>query len=344
MKAVMKTARGVGHIEVRDIPEPEPASNEVKIKVIAAGICGTDIHIYYDEYPLTRPPVVMGHEVSGEIVGYGKDVKGFKVGDLVTSETYASVCGKCRYCRTGNPNLCPERRSIGSSVNGVFTKYLVIRKENVHKLPPGIDINSASLCEPLACCVHGIIEDTHIDAGDTAVISGPGPIGLLSVQIVKAEGGIPIVLGTVEDKDRLQLAKSLGAELIINVEEQDPIDVVNEVTNGYGADVVLECAGKEASAKMCLEVVKKMGKYTQMGLFGKPVTIDFEKIAYKELKVTGFFAHVPSAWERALKLLEQERINLKPIVSHIFSLTEWGKAFKIVENHKGLKVLLQPVD
>lgn len=344
MKAVMKTARGVGHIEVRDIPEPEPTSNEVKIRVIAAGICGTDIHIYYDEYPLTRPPVVIGHEVSGEVADYGKDVKGLKVGDLVTSETYASVCGKCQYCRIGKPNLCPERRSIGSSVNGVFTKYLVIRKENVHKLPPDIDITSACLCEPLACCVHGIIEQTHIDAGDTVVISGPGPIGLLSVQIVKAEGGIPIVLGVTEDKDRLQLAKNLGAELIINVEKQNPVDVINDVTKGYGADVVLECAGKEASAETCLKVVKKTGKYTQTGLFGKPIALDFEKIAYKELKVTGFFAHVPSAWERALKLLEQGRINLKPIISHILPLTEWKKAFEIVENHKGLKVSLQPVD
>jgi len=122
------------------------------------------------------------------------------------------------------------------------------------------------------------------------------------------------------------------------------MDVVNNMTDGYGADVVLECAGKEASAETCLKVVKKMGKYTQMGLFGKPVTIDFEKIAYKELKVTGFFAHVPSAWERALKLLEQGRINLKPIVSHILPITAWEKAFEIVENHKGLKVLLQPVD
>ena len=344
MKAVMKVARGVGHIEVRDIPEPEPASNEVKIKVIAAGVCGTDIHIYYDEYPLTRPPVVMGHEVSGEVVDYGKDVKGFKVGDLVTSETYASVCGKCKYCRTGNPNLCPERRSIGSSVNGAFTKYLVIRKENIHKLPAGIDTVSACLCEPLACCIHGIIEKTHIDAGDTVAISGPGPIGLLSVQIVKAEGGIPIVLGTAKDKDRLQLAKDLGAEIIINIEEQDPVELINKVTNGYGADVVLECAGKETSAEMSLKIVKKMGKYTQMGLFGRPITIDFEKVAYKELKVTGFFAQVPSAWERALKLLEQRKVNLKPIVSHIFPITEWRKAFEIVENHEGLKVVLQPVD
>jgi len=166
----------------------------------------------------------------------------------------------------------------------------------------------------------------------------------LSVQIVKAEGGIPIVLGTAKDKDRLQLAKDLGAEIIINIEEQDPVELINKVTNGYGADVVLECAGKEASAEMSLKIVKKMGKYTQMGLFGRPITIDFEKVAYKELKVTGFFAQVPSAWERALKLLEQRKVNLKPIVSHIFPITEWRKAFEIVENHEGLKVVLQPVD
>lgn len=344
MKAVMKTAKGIGHIEVKDIPEPEPASNEVKIKVIAAGVCGTDIHIYYDEYPLTRPPVVMGHELSGEVVDYGEKVRGLNIGDRVTSETYASVCGKCEYCRTGNPNLCPERRSIGSSVNGAFTRYLVTRKENIHKLPAGIDVTSACLCEPLACCVHGIMEKTCIHAGDTVVISGPGPIGLLSVQIVKAEGGVPVVLGTAKDKDRLQLAERLGARAAVNVEKEDPVGVVKGITDGYGADVVLECAGKQASAKMCLKLVRKMGKYTQMGLFGKPISIDFEKIAYKELEVTGFFAQVPSAWKKALKLLGQGKVNLKPLVSHILPITEWEKAFEIVENRKGLKVLLQPVD
>lgn len=344
MKALMKMTKGTGHIEIKDIPEPEPAPNQVKIKVVAAGICGTDIHIYYDEYPLLRPPVVMGHEFSGEVVDFGEEVEGFRVGDLVTSETYAYVCGRCEYCRTGNPNLCPERRSIGSTVNGAFTKYVVTRKENVHKLPPGIDITSASLCEPLTCCVHGIVEKTCIHTGDTVVISGPGPIGLLSVQIVKSEGGIPIVLGVAKDKDRLQLARDVGANLTVNIQQQNPVDIVNDITDSYGADVVLECAGKQASADMCLRVVKKMGKYTQMGLFGRPVTVDFEKIAYKELKVTGFFAHVPSAWKRALKLLEEGKVNLRSVVSHILPITEWEKAFEIVENQRGLKVLLRPVD
>src|SRR5438067_1258567 len=183
MKAVMKTAPGAGNIEVRDIAEPATPPGHVKIAVKAAGICGTDLHIYYDEYR-SFPPVVLGHEVCGEIAEVGSGVERVRVGDRVTSETYASTCGSCRYCREGRVNLCPERRSIGSGANGGFAKYLVVPEHNIHLLPDNVSFEEGALSEPLACVIHSVLERSQVTPGDIAVITGPGAMGLLTLQVV----------------------------------------------------------------------------------------------------------------------------------------------------------------
>ncbi len=187
MRAVMKVARGVGNVELCDIPEPEAGPGQVKIAVQAAGICGTDLHIYNDEFPV-RPPVVLGHEVAGEIVALGEGVESIAPGTRVTTETYFSTCGHCRYCRTGHPNLCLERRSIGSGVNGGFTSYVIVPAGNIHPLPDTVDFEAGALTEPLACVVHAVLTPRTIAPGDRAVIAGPGAIGLLTLQVVKAAG------------------------------------------------------------------------------------------------------------------------------------------------------------
>ncbi|HRL12825.1 MAG TPA: alcohol dehydrogenase catalytic domain-containing protein, partial [Aggregatilineales bacterium] len=185
MKAVMKVARGVGHVELRDIPEPEPQPGQVKIAVRAAGICGTDLHIYKDEFR-SFPPVVLGHEVAGEVVAVGDGVASVVPGQRVTTETYFSTCGVCAYCRTGHNNLCLNRRSIGSAVNGGFTNYVIVPAKNVHSLPESVDFRAGALTEPLACVVHGVLTTPTVSPGDVAVIAGPGAIGLLTLQVVKA--------------------------------------------------------------------------------------------------------------------------------------------------------------
>jgi len=343
LKAVVKFKKGEGNIEIQEVDEPTTGSNEVKIEVKAAGICGTDIHIYHDEFK-SNPPVILGHEFCGIIAEVGDNVTGFKVGDRVTAETAAKICGKCLYCKTGNYNLCSERLGLGYGLNGAFTKYCVVRKEIVHFLPDNVDFISGALCEPLSCAVHGALEQTNILLGDVVMITGPGAIGLLALQLSKLAGGFVVVLGLSADKERLSFAKKLGADIVINIEEENPEEIIKKISKGYGADVVLECSGAPAAAELGLKLVRKRGQYTQMGLFGRPINIDFEKIAYKELRVTGFISQNWQSWERALRLLEQGKIQIRPLVTDILPITNWKKGFEKFEKKKGIKIILLPVE
>jgi len=342
MKAVVKTAPGVGNIDVLDIPEPETPAGHVKIAVRAAGICGTDLHIYYDEFR-SRPPVVLGHEISGEVVEVGEGVERIRVGERVTTETYFSTCGSCRFCRTGRINLCPDRRSIGSAVNGGFTSYLVVPERNVHRLPDDVSFLGGALTEPLACVVHGALELPRLVPGDVAVVAGPGAIGLLTLQAVKAAGATTIVLGTDTDEHRLRMARELGADFTFNVQRDAYREAIEDMTEGSGADIVYECSGAGPAAEMLLEVVRRGGQYAQIGLFGKPVAWDLDQVCYKELSVTGSNASVPSAWSRALRLMEEGVVKTEPLVSGVLPITEWRDAFDLFERRTGLKTVLQPL-
>ena len=343
MKAVMKTAPGIGNVEVREIAEPAPGPGWVKIAVAATGICGTDLHIYHDEFR-SWPPVVLGHEVAGRIVELGDGVEELRVGDRVTTETYVHTCGRCRLCRAGRINLCPERRSIGSGVDGGFTSYVVVPARNVYVLPDGVSDLAGALTEPLACVVHGALELPRLSPRDVAVVAGPGAIGLLTVQAVKAAGALVIALGTNTDEHRLRAAHELGADYAFNVQADDYKTAIADLTDGYGADVVYECSGAGPAAQTLLELARRGGQYAQIGLFGKPVAWDLDTICYKELTVTGSNASVPSAWQRALRLLADGLVQTEPLVSGIYPLTEWRAAFDVFEGRTGLKTILQPVE
>lgn len=343
MKAVMKVAPGVGNVEICDIEEPATPPGHVKLEVKAAGICGTDIHIYHDEFR-TQPPVVMGHELAGVVVELGAGVSGLAAGDRVTTETYFFTCGHCRYCRGGRPNLCAERKSIGSAVNGAFARYIITPSRNVHPLPNGVDFLAGALTEPLACVVHGALELPRLTAGDLAVVAGPGAIGLLTLQVIKAAGLKVVMLGTDVDEQRLRLAAELGADFTLNVQREDIAAVVRDISEGAGADIVYECSGAGPAAAQLLTLVRKQGQYAQVGLFGKPISWDQDQVCYKELSVTGSNASVPSAWLRALKLMADGKVQTRPLVSAVFPLTEWQRAFTSFERKEGVKVVIEPVD
>ncbi len=344
MQAVMKVARGVGHVTVRHIPEPEPGPGEALIRVKAAGICGTDLHIYHDEFKAV-PPVVLGHEVAGEVAAVGAGVDGARVGERVTTETYYATCGHCRYCRAGQANLCLARRSIGSAVNGGFTSYVVVPAANLHVLPENVDFEGGALTEPLACVVHGVLNARTVSAGDIAVIAGPGAIGLLALQVVKASGATVVLLGTDMDEARLKLGQTLGADFVLNVQQEDPADLLAEITpEGLGADVVYECSGAGPAAQQLLSLVRRRGRYVQVGLFGNPVAWDLDQLCYKELVATGSNASVPSAWDRALALMAAGIVDTKKLITHRFPVTAWAEAFACFERKDGVKTLLTPVD
>jgi L-iditol 2-dehydrogenase len=341
LKALLKCAPVVVNVEIRDIPEPQVEPGQVKIAVRAAGVCGTDLHIYHDEFR-TWPPVVMGHEVSGEVVDVGQGVTRAKPGDRVTSETYFSTCGACRYCRTGRINLCPERRSIGSAVNGAFASFLIVPERYVHLLPEIVGFVAGALTEPLACVVHGALERPKVTPGDLAVIAGPGAIGLLTLQVAKAAGAQIVVLGTDADRHRLALATEFGADHVLNVQRDDAQSAVFELSDGVGADIVYECSGAGPAAQSLLDLVRRGGQYAQIGLFGKPITWDMDQIAFKELTVVGSNASVPSAWVRALKLLADGAVNTERLVSDVVPLQEWRRAFDGFEQRVGIKTVLRP--
>ena len=205
MKALVKYGEGENDIELREIPEPIPQANEVKVRVEATGICGTDLY----GYSAVKPPVVLGHETAGIVAEVGKEVKDIKVGDRVTTETTAYICGQCKFCLSKNYNLCTHRKGLGSAVNGAFAEYFVIRKESIHQIPLHIDFNSASLFEPLSCAVHAVIERANLLPHETVLLLGPGPLGLLIAQIAKSLGARVIICGIEGDEKRLSTAKKL---------------------------------------------------------------------------------------------------------------------------------------
>jgi L-iditol 2-dehydrogenase len=343
VKAVVKVAPGVGRVELQELAEPAPLPGQVKIAVRAAGICGTDLHIYRDEFR-TWPPVVLGHEVAGQVAEIGEGVTSVRPGDRVTTETYISTCGACRFCREGRVNLCPQRRSLGSAVNGGFASYLVVPERNVHLLPDNVSYLAGALTEPLACVIHGALDLPRLIPGDLAVIAGPGAIGLLTMQVIKAAGLRVVVLGTGADGHRLEVAAKLGAALTLTVERDDYRAAVADLTQGEGADIVYECSGAGPAAQMLLDLVRRGGQYAQIGLFGKPVAWDLDQICYKELTVTGSNATVPSAWTRALRMMEQGVVKAEPLISGMFPVSEWRAAFDAFERRAGLKTILQPVE
>ncbi len=277
------------------------------------------------------------------IAEVGPGVSQWHVGDPVTSETAFSVCERCAYCRTGHYNLCKERKGIGFWFDGAFTNYVIVPEKRVHRLPENVDFISGALSEPLSVVTHGVIELSHIEVGDTVLVSGMGAIGLLAAQVARAQGARVIISGTSLDSTRLDLARSLGFEELVNIEEQDLGEFVNEITQGIGVDVVLECSGAPQAARSGLEVIKKQGVFTQIGLFGKPFEIDFERIAYKELRVSGSFSQRWTAWETSLKLLERGTVQTGPLVTDIHAINEWQEAFAKFESKQSAKVVLKPL-
>jgi L-iditol 2-dehydrogenase len=343
MKGLVKFQIGDGFMDIRDVPEPKPEYGQVKIDVQYSGICGSDLHIYHSDIAIPiRPPVVTGHEFSGIISEIGDGVEGWKAGDRVVSETAFSYCGKCMHCREGFYNLCNERRTLGYWYNGSFAPFTVVPAARLHALPESISFLSGALMEPLACIVHAVMELTEVRAGDTVLVSGPGAIGLATLQVAKAHGARVLVAGTTVDRERLEKAKSFGADRTINVMEEDMLKVVEEMTNGVGVDVVLECSGSAKALQDALLAVRKRGRLTQIGLFGKPITLDFERICFKEIKVTGSLGSRWISWEKALQFVEEKKVLLEPLASDVLPLSEWKKAFAMFEEKKGLKIVLDP--
>lgn len=340
MKALIKKAVGYGNMEVMEIEEPKAERNLVKVKVKYCGICGSDLHAYEGTYSSTTPPVVLGHEFSGEVVEVGPDVKHVKVGDRVTSETTFQTCGKCEQCLTKNYNLCSNRKGIGTQVNGAMAEYVLSREESIHVLPENVSYLSACLSEPMACGIHASLEKTQIKAGDVVCVFGPGAIGLLLSQVVKAKGAIVILAGITKDYKRLELAKEMGM-IVVDQLTEDIQDNINKLTNNNGVDIAFECSGSVAALNTALKITRKRGSVIQMGVFPKDFNeIDTESILQKEIVYIGSRSQKPSSWEKTMKLLGEKVITPEKIVTSIISLKDWEKGFIDSIDAKDIKVVI----
>jgi L-iditol 2-dehydrogenase len=340
MRAVMKTRPGPGNVELREVSEPEPRQGQVRIAVAAAGICGTDVHILREEFP-SRPPVILGHEFSGRIDRLGPEVTGLAPGDPVVALTAAVRCGRCRYCLTGNVLMCEHRLSIGHGVDGAFARYVVVPAEMVRLVPVGLDLRQAALAEPTAVAVHAALERCRITAGDTVVVSGVGPVGLLVLQVARAQGARVLAAGTERDHHRLRLAEQLGAEVTVDVDDQDFVSAARHWSKG-GADLAFECAGAPRSLDACLAVVRRIGTVVQVGLMGRRIECDYEQVAMRELLVVGSYGSSLASWPRALELLSRGRVLGAPLISDVLPLSEWAEGFRKTGAQESIKVLLDP--
>ena len=328
MKAVRKLRTGPGGVDLVEV-EPRPVEpGTVSIAVAATGVCGTDLHIEADEYP-TTPPVTMGHEISGTVVGTGADVSSSWVGTRVVCETYFDTCETCRWCLSGRRNLCPRRRSLGSHVDGGFAAEVIVPSRNLHRVPDGVGAQAAALSEPLACVCHALLDPPLIGAGDRVLVTGPGPIGLLAAQVAMAMGGRVEVAGLPADRDRLDLAATLGADVA-------DVEVASEV------DVAVECSGSAGGVRTCLQALRRAGRYVQIGVFGRDITVDLNAVLLKEIVVSSGFASTPESWSRAMTLLAGQQVRLDPLVSTVMPLEQWRTAFDDLRGGRGFKILLAP--
>jgi L-iditol 2-dehydrogenase len=326
---VAKLAPGPGNVALVERPEPDARPDHVVLDVVAAGICGTDLHIVDDEFP-SQPPVTLGHEVSGVVASLGDGVDEEWRGARVVTETYFSTCGVCAWCLAGRRNLCPERRSIGSAVDGGFAARVEVPVGNLHRIPDWLDGAAAAMMEPLACCCQSL-PDGLVGDGDEALVVGPGPVGLLAAQVAAAAGAPVHVRGVPHDAARLALAAGLGYATS-TTEDALPGEF----------DVVVECSGRAAGMQFAFESARRGARYVQIGLAGKPVSLPFDLVCFKELTVTSGNASTNASWRRAVGLVESRAVALEPLLSAAVPLAEWEQAFADTRVAAGVKYVLVP--
>jgi L-iditol 2-dehydrogenase len=343
MKALVKYAPGNGNLDILDVPEPPCGDQQVKVEVACCGVCGTDIHVMHDTFR-NYPPVILGHEFSGTVVETGRNVTNARPGERVTVLGATAVtCGACEYCRSGYFIFCRNRRGMGHGVNGAFTRYVVVRPDQLYRVPESFSLPEASISEPFAAVVQAVAELTPVRIGETALVSGPGPIGLLALKLLVSEGVRTIVAGAAGDDDRLEAAQRFGAAEVINVGQRDLAEAVRDLTGGAGADVAFECAGHPGSVRGCLEALRPMGRYTQIAICGRTIEFPIDLIFYKQLRLQGSITYTAKTWDRVMKIYAQGRIRFDDLISVQLPITEWRQAFDLCMDKKALKVLMHPV-
>ena len=346
MDALIKYGRQDKDVELRDIPQPpDPKAGDVVVEVRAAGVCGSDIHMWRDHqsWSITLP-LVLGHEFCGTIAAVGAGVDRFKVGDRVAVETAAEVCGSCAYCHSGDYNQCPHRLGYGALIDGAFTQFVTARQAILHRIPDKVTFEQASLTEPICVAYNALVEKTPVvRPGDTVVIQGPGPIGMMALLVAKLRGaGEIVMLGKTVDERRLAVAAEIGATQTLNIDDGDPLELLRSLGDGYGADLVVDCSGVSIALKTAMEMARPNGAITKIGWGPQPMDFNLDPLVQKAITLQGCFSHLYDTWERALQLLSTGQIDLSPIIGGVYPLGDWEAAFEEMEAGVNVKSVLLP--
>ncbi|SER69880.1 zinc-binding dehydrogenase [Psychrobacillus sp. OK032] len=341
MKAIVKTEKTYGGIEVLELEKPTPKENEVLVNIKNASICGSDVHAYAfsASHNFITTPVIMGHECSGEIVELGKGVSEFKVGDRVVIEI-TKPCGKCNSCLKGKEHICNDLKVRGMHIDGFYTEYIAVEPKHLHKIPDTLSFEHASMIEPISVLTHAIIDKSEVRAGDLVLITGPGPIGLLAAQVIKSIGATPIVVGTEADEvSRLPVAKQLDL-ITLNVERYSITEFLKENFNKEVVTAVIECSGAVQVVQQAIELTEKGGSITLVGMFSKRVELDLSLAIRKEITIYTSYASNWLNFERSINLLDKGLINVDPLTT-IYAIEDAAKAFEDALHKRVIKPIFR---
>lgn len=340
-----------GDLRVTRKPVPVPGTGEALIQVNAIAICGSDPGIVAHGWQ-NHPPLgefIPGHEFSGTVVAVSPDVTEVKIGDRVALEPHKG-CGRCVNCLRGLYTTClnygkPEtgHRHYGFCSNGGYAEYAACHVNTLHKLPDSISFEQGALLTTAGTVLYGYERIGGIKPGETVVVTGPGAIGLISAQMARLLGAGRVIL-TGTRADRLAVGRQLGADVTLNVNEVNVRDVVMQLTNGVGADLVVECAGQPAPASEALDLVRKSGRVLYNGIYHEPVTLALNKVVQWNLLIAGPKGEGMWSVERAIPLMADGRLQMKPLITHVFSLDEINVAFDTFAQRKdgAIKVIVKP--
>jgi len=337
-----------GDLRLEQLAEPEAGPGEVKIRVRACSMCGTDVKISRSGHPNMTPPQVMGHEIAGEIVEAGAGVEGWAAGDRV--QVIAAIPdGTCAECLAGHQAICPHQLSMGYQFPGGFAEYLIVPREvlavdGLNRIPENLSYAEASLAEPLACVLNGQ-ELARVGAGDTVVVIGSGPIGCLHVRLARARGAARVILIDL-NPDRLAAAAALVApDHTVATDTQDPVAAVLDLTDGRGADVVITAAASGAAQEQGLLMLARRGRLSLFGGLPKDaptITVDANLVHYRELTLVGVNGSTPEHNRRALELIASGAVPVADLITHRLPLDEVLEGIEIVARGEAIKVTIEP--